>query len=264
MLFPITKMSTLKSDSSGKSSESVGSYSFIRDHKPRNSNSSSPDFVPDAKWWLNHHGLETGYSLDQLNVLDTDAKLFAAKYLHGNAETKDGESKLIEGYCNPDHKNDPAFCSEPLKHLFSHCKSNGDSWLLGFESATNNSDLLPNAHLTGKVYSNGVLFEQPEKLYSDLDSHWIGVKKIEPWWQAVDKDERTASLTSQTSSRHYKNCDRPGAQSMHVEKVSENCKCCFDQYEEKSMDKETGSLGKQGLPEPLLQESDRSCRYCSI
>ncbi|KAH6809709.1 hypothetical protein C2S51_027492 [Perilla frutescens var. frutescens] len=251
-------MSSPKSDSSGKFSESVGSYSFIHDRKPRNGNSSSPDFVADAKRWLNHHGLEKGYSLDQLNVLDTDAKLFASNYLNGNAKT-DGENKLIEGYCNPDSKNDPALCSDPLKHFFSHCKSNGDGWLLGFESAINDNYLLPNAHPSGLDSFNCFPFEQPEKLCSDLDSHWIGVKKIEPWWHAVDKDDLAAPLTSQTSSHHNKNCDHPVVQSMHVEKVSENCIYCFDQYEEKMMDKETKSPGKQGLTELLLQESDLSC-----
>lgn len=272
-------MSRPKSDSSGKSNESVGSYCFIHGHKPCNGNFSSPDLVPDAKWWLNHYGLEKGYSLDQLNVFDTDAKLFAASYLKENLKKE--ESKLIEGYCSPDSKTDPACCSEHLKHLFSHCKSNGDSWLLGLESAINSNDLLPNAHLTGLDSCNCTLFEQPEKLCSDFESHWIGVKKVDPWWHAVDKDD-LASLTSQNSSHQNKNCDNPGVQSMHDEKVSENCVFCFDQREEDLMDKQTKlsqvpectqanfasvsiakPLGKQGLTDPTLQKSDRSCRYCS-
>ncbi|XP_057774209.1 uncharacterized protein LOC130993364 isoform X2 [Salvia miltiorrhiza] len=263
-------MSRPNSDSSGKSTESVGSYCFIHGHKPC-SNSSTPDLMPDAKWWLNHYGLEKGYSLDQLNVFNTDAKLFAANYLKENSKT-DGESKPIEGYCSTDYKNDPVFCSEHLKHLFSHCKSNGDSWPLGFEYAIDNNDLLPNAYLTGLESCNCTLFQQPEKLCSDLDSHWIGVKKIEPWWHTVDKDD-LASLTSQNTY-----CDHPGVQSMHYEKVSENFGFCFDQHETKMMDEKTKlshvaectqcnfasasiskPLGKQGLADPTLLESDRSC-----
>lgn len=273
-------MSTLKSDSGGKSSESVGSYSFIHNQRPCKGDSSSPDLVPDAKWWLNHHGLEKGYSLDQLNVLEADAKFLAASYVIGNAKAV-GENKFIEEYCNTDRKNDAAFCSDmPFKQFCSHCKSNEDSWLLGFES-TINDDLLSNVHSMGLDSCNCLLFERPEKLCSDLDSHWIGLKKIEPWWHAVDKDD-LASLVSQSSSHHVRNCVHPGVQSMHVEKVSENCVFCFDQFEKQINDKETKasrvvdctqgnlasvsmdkSLGKQGLMS-ILQESDRSFRYCSI
>ncbi|XP_047971991.1 uncharacterized protein LOC125214848 isoform X2 [Salvia hispanica] len=273
-------MSRRNSFSSGKSTESVGSYCFIHGHKPCNGDSSRPDLVPDAKWWLNHYGLEQGYSLDQLNAFDMDAKLLAANYLKEKPKS-DGESKLIEEYVSTDSKNDPSFSSEHLKHLYSHCKSKGDSWLLGFESAINDPQ---NAHFAGLESCNSTLFEQPEKLCSDLDSHWIGVKKVDPWWDAVEKDD-LASLTSPNSSHQNRNFDHPGVQSVHGEGVqsvhgeraSENGLLCFDQREERMMDKQiklsrvaqctqgdfasvsiVNPLGKQGLADPALQESDRS------
>lgn len=247
-------MSTPKSDSTGKSSESVGSYSFIHDHKPRNGNSSSPGFVPDAKWWLNHYGLEKG-------LLDMDAKLFAANYYSENSKT-DGESNLIEGYCNTESNNE-------LKHSFSRCKDNGDSWLLGFESAIKNDDLLPNPHSLDS--GNCFLVEQPEKLCSDLDSQWIGVKKVDPWWHAVYKDD-LASLNSQNLSHQNIKCDHPGVQSMHDEKASENCVFCSEKQTKLSdMPERTQgnfasvsiaeALGEHGLKDLLMHESDRNCRY---
>ncbi|KAI3471228.1 hypothetical protein Pfo_027891 [Paulownia fortunei] len=283
-------MSTLKSDSGGNSESVYGSYSFAHDHKPCKGNASSLDLVPDAKWWLNHHKLGRGYSHDQLNVLDEDVKLLAASYVDGN--TKAGVNQLIEEYFTTYPKNDAAICSGmPLEHCCCHCKNNGGSWLQEFES-TINDDLPSNAHLMGLDSCNCLLFERPKKLCSDLDSDWIGLKNIEPWWHAVDKDDLTF-LVSQTSSHHIRNCDS-GVQSMHVEKVSDNSIICFDQFEEQMTDKETKvslvadctqgnlasvedkevsymadctqgnlasvsmdkSLGKQGLMECILQESD--------
>lgn len=254
-------MSTPKSDSSGKSSGSVGSYSFIHDHghRPRNGNSSSPDSVPDAKWWLNHYGIEKG-------LLEVDAKLFAANYYSENSKS-DGESNLIEGYCSTESKNG-------LKHPFSPCKSDGDSWLLGFESAINNGDLLPDLHSKGSDSDNCFLVEQPEKLCSDLDSQWIGVKKVDPWWHAVYKDD-FASLNSQYLS-HDKNsnCDHLGVQSVHDGKASENCVFCLEKQTKLSDVPECAqgsfssvstaeALGEQGLKDPILHEPDRNFRYFS-
>lgn len=262
-------MSTLKSDSVDKSTESTASNSFVNDQKPCKGNSSISDLLPDAKWWLNHHGLEKGYSLDQPNVLEAEAKKLAAIYVNGNAKGP-AENKLIEDYCNSDPKKIAAFSSDiPLKHLCSHRKSNGDSWFLQFES-TINDDMISNAHVMGLDSCNCLLLENPEKLCSDMDSHWIGVEKIEPWWHAVDKDD-LASLVSQASSHRIKNCDHPG-------EGSRDCVFCFDLFDEEtkishvagrvqgniasiSNDK---SVSTQGSMVSMQQESDQSFRYYSL
>ncbi|KAL8050746.1 hypothetical protein ABFX02_06G100500 [Erythranthe guttata] len=184
-------MSTHKSNYGGNSSESAfGSYSFVHDHKPCKGDSSSPDLVHDANWWF-HHGLGRGFSHNQLNVLDVDAK-------------------LIEEYYTTYSKNDAAFCSDlPLEHFCSPCKSKGDSWSQEFKSTVNDD-------VVGLDAYNFPLFERPKKLYSELDSNWIGLKKIEPWWHAVNKDDLTP-LVSQISSHHIRDQD-PGVQSVHVGK----------------------------------------------
>ncbi|KAK6117688.1 hypothetical protein DH2020_048540 [Rehmannia glutinosa] len=159
------------------------------------------------------------------------------------------ENQLIDEYYTTYAKSDAAFCSDALlKHSHSQCKNNGDSWLQEFES----------------TFDVDLLSERPKKLCSDLDSNWIGLKMIEPWWDAVDKDD-LASLVSRMSSHHIKNCDRPGLRSMHVEKVSDNCEICFDKFEEQMTDHTQGNLdsesmdksvGKRGLMDCMLPESD--------
>ncbi|PIN21423.1 hypothetical protein CDL12_05896 [Handroanthus impetiginosus] len=110
-----------------------------------------------------------------------------------------------------------------------------------------------------------------KKLGSDLDSHWIGVEKVEPWWQAADKDD-LATLVSQMSSDHTRISDRQGVQMVCVGKVSDGC---VEQFEEGMTDKETKaspldesnhgnlasvrtdkSLGKRGLTDCMHQEED--------
>ncbi|GFP93666.1 hypothetical protein PHJA_001511000 [Phtheirospermum japonicum] len=95
----------------------------------------------------------------------------------------------------------------------SHCKNNGDSYFQEFES----DDLGSNVLLMG---------------CSELDSHWIGLKKIEPWWDAVDKDDR---------------------------------EIFFDRFEEQMKDKESIdiSLGKRGLTDCILPESDLTLSFSS-
>ncbi|KAL0382446.1 UNVERIFIED_CONTAM: hypothetical protein Scaly_0531900 [Sesamum calycinum] len=285
-------MSTLKSDSGGNSSESVdGSYSFFRDHKPCKGNSSTLGLGRDAKWWLDHQGLGRGYH-DQLNVLDAELRLSGTSFVDGNAKAS-GIYQLSEECYTP--KNHGGFCSHmPLKHFYSHGKNNGDSWLHEFES-TIKDNLLSDADLIDLDSCTCLLLERPKKLCSDIDSDWIGLKKIEPWWHAADKDD-LASLVSQTSSGHIRDHDHPGVHSMHSEKVSDKCVNCFDQFKGQFRNKERKllhvadftqanlasvedtefsymadctegnlaslsmdkSLGKQGQMERILQESEQT------
>lgn len=50
--------------------------------------------------------------------------------------------------------------------------------------------------------------DEPEKLFSELESQWIGVKKNAPWWRATDLDD-LASFVSHKSLQHFDNCDLP-------------------------------------------------------
>lgn len=288
-------MSVHKSGCGGNSSKSsCGSYSFVHDCKPCKGDSSSPDSVPELNWWLNHHGLGRCFSYDQLNVLDIDSKILAASCVNGN-EKAGSENQLIEEYYTTKAKNFAGFCSDvPLEQFCSQNKSKGDDcWLQEFES-TISDDLLSNAHLMGLDSCSSLVFEQPKKLCSELDSHWIGLKKIEPWWHAVNRDDLT-TLVSQTSSLHIRNRDQ-GVQSMLAKKASDNYVTSHDQFEEQMTYKEVldtqeilvsvkdkvisfsedctqgnrasvsldGSMGNRGLMECKLQDSDGCFRYCFI
>ncbi|KAG8390423.1 hypothetical protein BUALT_Bualt01G0081800 [Buddleja alternifolia] len=265
-------MSTLKSESGGNSSESIyGSYSFIGDRKPCKGNSSSLDSVFDAKCWLHHHGIGRCYSHDQLNVFAPEIELLTASCVNGNAKAS-AANQLIEEYYTTYPKIDSAFCSDgPSKHFNCHC----DSLLQEFKS-TINDDLLSNAHLMDLDSCNSLLFERPKKLCSDLDSQWIGLKKIEPWWHTADKGD-LASLVSQRSSHYIVNCDLPEVQNTHVVKVSGGYVNYLDQVKDRTINEETTvsheadfthknldsvstdkSLGKRGLMDCMLQESDRN------
>ncbi|KAL0403243.1 UNVERIFIED_CONTAM: hypothetical protein Sradi_1965100 [Sesamum radiatum] len=234
-------MSTLKSDSGGNSSESVdGSYSFFRDHKPCKGNSSTLGVGRDAKWWLDHQGLGRGYH-DQVNVLDAEVRLLGSSFVDRNAKASGVYLLSEECYTPKDHGG---FSHMPLKHFYSHGKNNGESWLQEFES-TIKDDLLSDADLIDLDSCTCLLLERPKKLSLDMDSDWIGLKKIEPWWHATDKDD-LASLVSQTSSGHIRNHDHPGIDSMHSEKVADKCVNCFDQFKGQFRNKERKLLHVAG------------------
>ncbi|KAI8540493.1 hypothetical protein RHMOL_Rhmol09G0268200 [Rhododendron molle] len=50
--------------------------------------------------------------------------------------------------------------------------------------------------------------EEPKKLGSELESHWIGAEKTGPWWRKAGKDE-LASLVFLKSLENVENCDLP-------------------------------------------------------
>nr|GEW33552.1 nephrocystin-3 isoform X1 [Tanacetum cinerariifolium] len=50
--------------------------------------------------------------------------------------------------------------------------------------------------------------DEPEKLFSELESQWIRFKKNAPWWCTTDLDG-LASFVSHKSLQHFDNCDLP-------------------------------------------------------
>lgn len=54
-------------------------------------------------------------------------------------------------------------------------------------------------------------YEEPKKLGSELESHWIGAEKTGPWWRKAGKDE-LASLVFLKSLENVENCDLPRPQ----------------------------------------------------
>ncbi|XP_051121423.1 uncharacterized protein LOC127244885 [Andrographis paniculata] len=262
-------MSTFKSDSGGYSRESIyGSHVYGHDLKSFTGDSSKLDFIHGSRWWLNQQALGGEYSHEQLNVFRAEANLSEAGDVDLNGKLG-GENKLIEDYCTACPKRDADSCVHAMLKQCSQSKNKEDSWLQEFE-ATVVDDLLSNVDLMDLVSSDSLLLERSKKLSSEVDSHWIGLKKTEPWWHAGDKDE-LASLVSQTSSHDIRDNDGPGAQTFHVEKI-DNQVDSFDQLNEQIANEAilnaadcsqgsvtSSSLGKfqtkQGLMDCLQQES---------
>ncbi|KAL0340961.1 UNVERIFIED_CONTAM: hypothetical protein Sradi_4612900 [Sesamum radiatum] len=248
-------MSTLKSDSGGNSSESVDGSYSFFRDHKPCKGNSSTLGLGRDAKWWLDHQGLGRCYHDQLNVLDAELRLSGTSFVDGNAKAS-GIYQLSEE------------CYTPKTH---------DADLIDLDSCT------------------CLLLERPKKLCSDIDSDWIGLKKIEPWWHAADKDD-LASLVSQTSSGHIRDHDHPGVHSMHSEKVSDKCVNCFDQFKGQFRNKERKllhvadftqanlasvedtefsymadctegnlaslsmdkSLGKQGQMERILQESEQT------
>ncbi|KAL3846167.1 hypothetical protein ACJIZ3_003570 [Penstemon smallii] len=241
-------MSKLKSEFSGKSGQTVDeSYSFVKNYKQCKCNSSSLEPV-----WLNlnHHGLGKCFSYEQLNVLDAELKSFSTS---GNAKESE-ENRLIEEYYTCYSQKDATFSSDsPLKCSHKHPKNDQDSWLQEFEAITD--DELRKTPMKKEM--------ENKKLYSDLDSDLIGLKNIEPWWNAADTND-LASLASQRPSQFVRNCDLPKAQTMLCVNNSEEVKGQTRNKETRrnldsvSVDKSHGTLG---VLECIIQGSDETISY---
>lgn len=264
-------MSTFKSDSGGYSAESMyGSYGFVHDQKSCTGDSSRLDYVNSSRWWLHRHGLGGEYAHDQLNKLDIEVKLSEALDVDEDGKLR-GENQLIQEYYTAYPKNISALCGDAsLKHCCSLCKINGDGWLQECDVAVKDG-YLSNVDLMDFVSCNSLLLEQSKKVSSELDSHWIGFKNAEPWWQAADKDE-LASLVSQTSSHHIRNRDCLRDQTLNFDKISDYHVDRLGQLDEKLVNKDASSvnwpqgnvtsvrlvksLSKKGIVECLPQVSD--------
>lgn len=66
---------------------------------------------------------------------------------------------------------------------------------------------LPEAWMEFDHYKH-IVSDEPDKLLSEFESQWIGIKKNEPWWRTADLDD-LASFVSQKSLEHFDNCDLP-------------------------------------------------------
>ncbi|XP_062120080.1 uncharacterized protein LOC133834473 isoform X2 [Humulus lupulus] len=76
---------------------------------------------------------------------------------------------------------------------------------------------------------NCLVSQDPKKLSSDYESHWVGADKTEPWWRSACKDD-LASLVAQKSLEHIENCDlpRPRAKNYRKQQQPSACSQNFD------------------------------------
>lgn len=75
--------------------------------------------------------------------------------------------------------------------------------------------------------------EEPKKLCSDLESHWIESEKTVTWWQKADKDE-LALLVPHKSLEYVENCDLPRPRTKNFGRAASSGPQCF--YQDKIVD----------------------------
>ncbi|XP_057489699.1 uncharacterized protein LOC130775598 [Actinidia eriantha] len=100
--------------------------------------------------------------------------------------------------------------------------------------------------------------EEPEKLCSDLESHWIEAEKTVPWWPKADKDE-LALLVPHKSLEHVENCDLPRPQMKNFGRAACAGPRCFyqdkivDSSSDQTADKRISKLGDYAQGSPTQQ-----------
>lgn len=71
------------------------------------------------------------------------------------------------------------------------------------------SDTLQKKHTIPETWTEddnlANFYDQPGKIFSELESQWIGIDKNEPWWHTAD----LASFVFHKSLEHVDNCDLP-------------------------------------------------------
>ncbi|KAK2992753.1 hypothetical protein RJ640_023266 [Escallonia rubra] len=233
--------SKLESDSS-TGDAAKGSEHSVPGFRPYNQNSLSSALPFDnKKWWLHlqpYCGHLKDFSHEQSNALEEEYEILSV----GSVNQFSGEGSLIEDYDIQSYftseagslvnqswkafpssmKNDQDDGGQKLKDLRSGNlqakptkKDMGDFLYAGDDLA----DLDP--------YKSFVS-EEPNKLCSDMEAHWIGDEKTEQWWRTSDKDE-LASFVSHKSLEYFENCDLPRPQSKQRGKGSYACPQCSDE-----------------------------------
>lgn len=268
---------------------------FMHDEKYSNA-----ELRTEKKWWLHlqpNCGHTNNYAKDQLNVLDAECRVYSTATENQDLKLT-GEKQLNEECDIQTYLNTATgyFVDSPRK-AFLACMENDQDDRMQELKAIMRDDLqktpmkkemeefwYADEHLLDLNPCNCLVHEQSEKLYSELDSHWIRVEKSEPWWRTTDKDD-LASLVSSKKLEQFENCDLPRPQTKHYQSGPSECVQCFnqdmvpaslDQKAEKEINLDENALGTptsvsmvetqciMGSVQCLPSSSDMPFRYCSI
>lgn len=268
---------------------------FMHDEKYSNA-----ELRTEKKWWLHlqpNCGHTNNYAKDQLNVLDAECRVYSTATENQDLKLT-GEKQLNEECDIQTYLNTATgyFVDSPRK-AFLACMENDQDDRMQELKAIMRDDLqktpmkkemeefwYADEHLLDLNPCNCLVHEQSEKLYSELDSHWIRVEKSEPWWRTTDKYD-LASLVSSKKLEQFENCDLPRPQTKHYQSGPSECVQCFnqdmvpaslDQKAEKEINLDENTLGTptsvsmvetqciMGSVQCLPSSSDMPFRYCSI
>ncbi|KAK9292053.1 hypothetical protein L1049_020007 [Liquidambar formosana] len=187
----------------------------------------NPNQLLDTKWWLHLQpkiGHQKDFMYEHLNALEAEIEVMSADFVNQTDKLRENQHPIEAYDTQPDTKNNTgSFLDQPLNVSATCMKSDEDARMTGLKAALgNNPQKTPKIKDMGEFWYPddhlmdldpfGLVSKQPQKLSSDLDSHWLGSEKTGPWWRTADKDE-LASLVAQKSLEHIENCDLPRPQS---------------------------------------------------
>ncbi|CAK9151595.1 unnamed protein product [Ilex paraguariensis] len=233
--------SSSKSESDGSPGNAANSKDIpVQGCIRYNQNFSSPDLLPDTKWWLHRHtNLEhlKDNSHEQLNAVESELEVLSSGFVSQSLKFG-GERQFITEYCPPNGSKIVAgSCDQPWNIFPTNLTIEQDSGMSELKDVIVNPQKTSTTKVMGELWdaddnlmdldsSDCIVTKQPEKLSSDLESHWVEVQKTEPWWRTVDKDE-LPSLVSYKSLESIENCDLPRPQAKHLGKApSAFTQCC--------------------------------------
>ncbi|KAF5731272.1 hypothetical protein HS088_TW19G00878 [Tripterygium wilfordii] len=215
------------SSSNLESDGAPGDCTTGRDHVtpvryPQKPNSNLPSNV---KWWLHlQHDIDNqkDISYEQHNMFEAEIECLNTGFINENEKLCENLQTVEESITLTMHND---------KYLFEHsskipatCKKNELGARVQELKATlareRQKDVggfwCPDDCLIDLEF-DCLVYEQPKKLSSDLESEWMGVEKTEPWWRTAGKDE-LPSLVAQKSLGQIENCDLPQPLNKHLRK----------------------------------------------
>lgn len=199
------------------------------DHAPDNTAKEPYNIIPDyvqpfpnsdvltgRRWWLNQEP-----NFGHLKNFISEEKISSETELEIISNDICEENQPKEGFVTmTGMKNNAKSSLEQVRKVSGPYIENGqDTRMQDFKAVISNSP----KYATGKDVSefwylddhlmnldtlNCLVSQDPKKLSSDFESHWVGADKTEPWWRSAGKDD-LASLVAQKSLEHIENCDLP-------------------------------------------------------
>lgn len=168
---------------------------------------SPSNLLPDTKWWLHRQTTSGDHyvcSLGHVDILETEVGVSRAESVNRTATQIYGARTYA--------KSTAGSLWDSSWEALSACMENEGIPIEELEAVI--SDTFQKKPMNDDMGDFGLADEKPSKLSSELESHWIGVEKTEPWWRTSDIDE-LASFVSHKSLEHFENCDLPGPQKKH-------------------------------------------------
>lgn len=212
--------------SSSKLGAAKGSDHHVPGFVPDDQTCSNAEPRSEKRWWLNLESTVShmhNFKKEDSNALEEECGVYGAVSLNKNViitgEKRHDEEGDVQFFFKG---NDCNLVDSPQKAFVDSKKNDQDQKLQELNVAIEDLYRAPNKEM-GESWCldenwkdldscKCSVQEKPDKLCSELESHWIEVEKNEPWWRTADKDDLT-DLVSCKKLEQFENCDLPQPQS---------------------------------------------------